>query len=140
MANGGRVRIVYIVEKDASVRRSLARLMRANGFEARCFSSPQQLLDDVTHGRYGCVVLDMTTSEAITGAQFQARLKEMKADMPVIATSARDDPAARDGAYRSGARFFLTKPVDDNALLDTIAWVVKTMEQDEANGKEKDQT
>jgi FixJ family two-component response regulator len=137
VANGGRVRIVYIVDNDASVRRSLSRLMRANGFEARCFASPQQLLDEVTLGNYGCIVLDMTASEAVMAAQFQTRLKEMNINMPVIATSTHDDAAARDGAYRIGARFFLTKPVDDHALLDTIAWVTKTMEQDEANGNAK---
>jgi FixJ family two-component response regulator len=139
VANVGRVRVVYIVDNDASVRRSLSRLMRANGFEARCFASPQQLLDEVTSGHYGCVVLDMTMS-APMGAQLQARLKEMKIDMPVIATSVRADPAAREDAHRIGARFFLSKPVDDHALLDTIAWVAETMdEQDDAKGDANDQ-
>ncbi|MEN3362844.1 MAG: hypothetical protein V7606_118 [Burkholderiales bacterium] len=134
MANKGRVRVVYIVDNDASVRRSLSRLMRANGFEARCFASPQQLLDEVISGNYGCVVLDLPTSETM-GAQLQARLKEMKIDMPVIATSARDDAAARKDAQRLGARFFLSKPMDDHALLDTIAWVAETMdEQDDTKG------
>jgi FixJ family two-component response regulator len=128
------VRVVYIVDDDASVRRSLSRLMRAHGFDARCFASPQQLLDEVTCGHYGCILLDMTVSE-MTGTQLRARLKEMKIDMPIIATSARHDPAAREGAYRIGARFFLSKPVDDHALLDTIAWVAETMdEQDDAKG------
>lgn len=96
--------------------------MRANGFEAKCFASPEQLLDEVTSMHYGCVVLDMAMSRTI-GAQLKARLKEMKIDMPVIATSAsaRDNPAVRKGAQRIGARFFLSKPMDVHALLDTIA-------------------
>jgi FixJ family two-component response regulator len=138
VANVGRVRVVYIVDNDASVRRSLSRLMRANGFEARCFASPQQFLDEVTSGHYGCVVLDMTAS-ATMGTQFQARLEEMNIDMPIIATSARDDPAAREDARRIDAKFFLSKPVDDHALLDSIAWVAETMdEQDDAKGDAND--
>jgi FixJ family two-component response regulator len=128
VANRGRVRIVNVVDNDASVRRSLSRLMRANGFEPRCFASPQQLLDEVASGHYGCIVLDMPATEAV-GAQLQRRLKEMRIDMPLIVISARDDPAAREDAYRIGARFFLTKPVDGRALLDTIAWVAETTDE-----------
>lgn len=133
------MRVVYIVDNDASVRTSLTRLMRANGFEARCFESPQQLLDEITSMQYGCVVLDMTMSVAM-GTQLKARLKEMKIDMPIIATSVRDDPAVREDAHRIGAQFFLSKPMDNHALLDTIAWVTETMnEQDDAKGDANDQ-
>ena len=140
MANVGRVRVVYIVDNDASVRRSLSRLMRANGFEARSFASPQQLLDETNSARYGCVVLDMPMP-ATSGIPLKARLQEMQIDMPIIATSVRDDQAVRADAHRHGAQFFLSKPVDNHALLDTIAWVAATAnEQDGVNDEENDQT
>lgn len=129
------MRIVYIVDDDSSVRRSLARLMRANGFESRCFTSPQQMLDEISAEPYGCVVLDITLVEMIE-PQLRKRLEEMKIDMPIIAISARDDAGVRDIAHRIGAQFFLSKPVDDHALLDTIAWVAETTQQqgDEESG------
>lgn len=134
MSNAGRMRIVYIVDNDASVRRSLSRLMRANGFEARSFASPQQLLDETSSAQYGCVVLDMPMPAPLE-MPLKARLKEMKIDMPIIATSVRDDQAVRADAHRLGAKFFLSKPVDHHALLDTIAWMAETAyEQDEING------
>lgn len=117
-------RMVYIVDNDDSVRRSLSRLMRANGFESRCFTSPQQLLDEITAVPYGCVVLDISLDEMV-GTKLHLRLKERKIGMPIIAISARADSAARESAHRIGAQFFLSKPVDDHALLDTIAWVME---------------
>jgi len=107
--------------------------MRANGFEAKCFASPQQFLDEVTSVQYGCVVLEMTRPVTI-GAQ----LKEMKIDMPIIATSVRDDPAGREDAHRIGAQFFLSKPVDNHALLDTIAWVTEMMDEQDEQDEQDD--
>ena len=126
MANVRRVGSVYIVDNDASVRRSLLRLMRANGLEARCFASAQNFLDEAKSMQRGCVVLDMTTSTTM-GVQLKARLKEMNAEMPIIATSVRDDSAVRDEARQIGAKFFLTKPVDNHAWLDAIAWVSESI-------------
>jgi FixJ family two-component response regulator len=117
---------VYILEHDESVRKSLLRLMLANGVEAKCFTSPQHLLDEIDAGSNGCIVADLTLAEKY-GADLPARLKQMKADMPIIAISAREGAAVRDSAQRIGAQFFLSKPVDDHALLDTIAWVTKEM-------------
>ncbi len=108
--------------------------MHAHGFETRCFASLQQLLGEVISVQYGCVVLDMAMSETTI-----SQLNVMKISMPIIATSVRDDPAAREDAHRIGAKFFLTKPVDNQALLDSIAWVAETMDkQDDAKGEASD--
>lgn len=120
----GRERMVYIVDDDDLVRRSLSRLMRANGFKSRCFASTQQLLDEITAVPYGCVVLDISLNE-MAGKKLHLRLQEKKIDMPIIAISACGDSAARESAHKIGAQFFLSKPVDDHALLDTIAWVTE---------------
>ena len=115
-------RAVYIVDNDASVRKGLSRLIRASGFETRSFASPESFLEEVKAEPCGCLLLDITRSDII-GPQVLARLKELKIDMPVIAISADDGAAVRESAHRFGAQFFLSKPVDDHALLDTIAWV-----------------
>jgi len=116
-------RVVYIVENDASVRKGLSRLIRASGFETRSFASPESFLEDVKPEQGGCLLLDITKSDVI-GPQVQARLKERKIEMPVIAISADDSAAVRESAHRFGARFFLSKPVADHALLDTFALVM----------------
>jgi FixJ family two-component response regulator len=61
----------------------------------------------------------------MNGMELIARLKEKGITNPVIALSARDDDEIRQLARNLGVRFFLRKPVDDQALIDAINWVVK---------------
>lgn len=114
--------VIYIVDDDESVRSGLSRLMRASGMAVQAFATPEEFLDAVTAASEGCVLLDMTMMH-MTGLEVQARLKEKGVRMPVIAVSARESGEVCDGARALGAQFFLHKPVDDQALLDAIAWV-----------------
>jgi FixJ family two-component response regulator len=113
---------VYIVDDDHSVRTSLSRLMRASGLPAKAFATPEAFLGDVDETSEGCVLLDITMPN-MTGLQVQERMAERGVQLPVIAVSARDNDEVRAIARELGARFYLHKPVDDQALLDAIAWV-----------------
>lgn len=117
--------VVWIVEDDDDVRLGLARLLRSAGLEPRPYSSPQTFLDEVADGGRACVLLDVTMP-SLTGTQVQACLNERKIALPVITISARDDEETRALARELGARMFLRKPVDDQALLDAIRWVTGT--------------
>lgn len=114
--------LVYIVDDDESVRTGLSRLMRSAGFEVRAFESAEQFLENLQSERPACVLLDITMPGA-SGLDVQARLKEKGMHLPVIAVSARDDEETRRLARDLGVQFFFRKPVDDQALLDAIAWV-----------------
>lgn len=114
--------VIYIVDDDESVRNGLSRLMRASGMAVQAFATPEEFLDAVTGASEGCVLLDMTMMH-MTGLEVQARLKAKDIRMPVIAVSARESDEVSAGARALGAQFFLHKPVDDQALLDAIAWV-----------------
>lgn len=116
---------VYILEDDASVRGGLLRLMRASGIAAKAFAMPQDFLGEVCDATSGCVLLDMTMPQ-MTGLEVQAWLRDKRILLPVIAISARESSDVRESARALGARFFLHKPVDDQALLDAIAWVSET--------------
>jgi FixJ family two-component response regulator len=117
--------IVFVVEDDASVRTSLGRLIRSEGFEARLFESPQRFLDEVTSLPAACVVLDITMPH-VSGLDVQNRLKERGIHIPVIIVSARDDDATRREAKQFGAKFFFRKPVDERTLVDAIDWAVNS--------------
>ena len=116
---------VYLVDDDASVRTGLSRLMRVSGFDVMAFDCPEKFLAEVSKDWNGCVLLDMTLPR-VTGLQVQERLRDMGVHLPVIAMSARDDDGVREAARALGVRFFLHKPVDDQALLDAISWVTGT--------------
>jgi FixJ family two-component response regulator len=114
--------IVYIVDDDEGVRTALARLLHSAGLESRPFNSPEAFLAEIKLESPACILLDITMPK-ISGLQVQERLIEKGIEFPVIAVSARDNDETRRSARFLGAKFFLRKPVDDQALLDTIAWV-----------------
>ena len=113
---------IFIVDDDDSVRKALSRLMRAAGFEVRAFATAESFFEECGTAARTCVLMDITMPRT-SGLQIQSRLNEKGIDLPVIAVSARDDDETRATARTLGAGFFLSKPVDDRALVDAIAWV-----------------
>jgi FixJ family two-component response regulator len=113
---------VYILDDDDAVRCGFARLVRSAGIEARPFASAAQFLAEVTNQVRACILLDITMP-GMTGMQVQEELNSRGITLPVITVSARDDEDTRAFARALGAKMFLRKPVDDQALLDAINWV-----------------
>ena len=115
--------IIYIVDDEESVRKGLSRLLRSMGMPCREFASAEQFLTELDPQQKGCVLLDITMPR-LTGLQLQSELKTRKIELPIIAVSANDDADTSSQARQLGAQFFLRKPVDDQALLDAIRWVL----------------
>lgn len=114
---------VYVVDDDDSVRKALSRLLLASGHDVKPYASPERFLAEFPRGSHGCLILDMTMPK-MTGLQTQARMREMGLALPIIGMSGSDDNGARERARDLGASFFLQKPIDDQALLDAISWVI----------------
>jgi FixJ family two-component response regulator len=123
MANTTSTGSVFIVDDDDSVRRGLSRLMRSAGLASQEFSSAEEFLADVESAHDGCILLDITMPR-LSGLQLQGELRRRAIHLPVIAVSAHDDADTRNLARHLGARFFFRKPVDAQALLDAIHWVL----------------
>jgi FixJ family two-component response regulator len=123
MPNNTDTSVIYIVDDDDSVRKGLSRLMRSAGLRSQDFGSAEQFLAEMDITKDGCILLDITMPH-LTGFQLQMELKKRGIDMPVIAVSARDDVETREMARELGAWSFFRKPVDDQALLDAIHWVL----------------
>ena len=121
-ANGGL--IVHVVDDDDDVRTGFARLLRSAGIDVRAYPSADRFLDEVDNVAPGCVLLDITMP-GISGPDALQRLKDKRNLLPVIVVSARDNEAIHRMTHDLGARMFLRKPVDDQALLDAINWVTK---------------
>ena len=114
---------VYVLDDDASVRNSLGRLMRSEGYDVHLYESAERFLREVAPGPLACLLLDITLPD-VNGLAVQRTLTERRIQLPVIAISARDDDAVRHEARRLGAKFFFRKPVDDRTLIDAIDWAV----------------
>jgi FixJ family two-component response regulator len=113
------------VDDEEPVRRGFSLLMRSADLPCRAFASAEQFLAEVDPQQGGCVLLDITMPR-LTGLQLQKELAKRQLDLPVIAVSARDDADTSLLARELGARFFFRKPVDDQALLDAIHWVLES--------------
>ncbi len=110
--------IVYIVDDDASVRKSLTRLMRSVGYDAETFASAEEFLARSPRPP-GYLVLDVQLPGK-SGLELQQELVESGDKIPITFITAHEDEQLRNKAMASGAKAFLHKPFDDYKLLDTI--------------------
>ena len=122
MASDKSALIVYILDDDDAVRDGLARLLRSAGLDPRPYATAEGFLEAVSNASRSCVLLDISMPK-MSGPQVQACLNQRGITLPVITLSARDDARARAWTHELGARMFLRKPVDGQALLDAINWV-----------------
>jgi FixJ family two-component response regulator len=117
--------VVYIVDDDASVIDALSSLLRANGKQVQLFSSGQDFLNFERRDSCACLILDLRMP-GLTGLQVQESIAA-QTTMPVIFITGRGDIPSTVTAMKGGAMDFLTKPIDETALL---ACIEKAFEQD----------
>jgi len=110
---------VYLIDDDASVRKSVARLLRIAAYQVEAYSSADEFLETCRMAEHGCIVLDLQMP-GLSGEGLQDRLRTMKEALPVIIITGHGDVQIRDRMIKKGAVAFLTKPFDDQELLDAI--------------------
>jgi FixJ family two-component response regulator len=111
--------VVFIVDDDPGVLKSLSRLVRAGGYTARTFSSAEQFLAQHDLNVPGCVVVDLLMPN-VDGRQLQETLRKTEVDRPIIFMSGTTDAPTIVDAMKAGAIDFLIKPVSGDALLTAI--------------------
>jgi FixJ family two-component response regulator len=111
--------IVYLIDDDESVREGIADLLRSVGHDVRTFGSVQQFIDSSRPDAPGCIVLDVRLP-GMSGLEFQRTLIRSNIHIPVIFISGHADVPMTVRAIKSGAIDFLTKPVHEQQLLDTV--------------------
>lgn len=111
--------VVFVVDDDESMRRSLATLLRSVGLDARVFSSPQEFMEAKRPEAPGCLVLDVRLP-GMSGLAFQDQLAKAGIGLPIIFITGHGDVPMSVRAMKAGAVEFLTKPFDDQVLLDAI--------------------
>ncbi|MCC8395949.1 response regulator transcription factor [Paraburkholderia sp. MMS20-SJTR3] len=111
--------LVFVVDDDISVRESLELLLRSAGLRARIFESAEQFLATPRVFVPSCLVLDVSLPE-VNGLQLQQRIAADRPDMPIIFITGYGDVPMTVQAMKAGAVEFLTKPFDDETLLQAI--------------------
>jgi FixJ family two-component response regulator len=115
--------IIYIVDDDESVRRALGRLLRAMGMDTRLFESAQKFLDSDFTDENACLITDVKMP-GLDGLGLKRVLVERGSKLPVILITGFDTEETRALAKEAGAAGYFRKPVDGQALLDSIRWAM----------------
>jgi len=112
-------KLVVIVDDDQSVQNALKDLMESVGISARCFGSAQEFLASDERDRTACLIADIRMP-GMSGLELQAKLKSEGALIPIIFMTAHNDSKTKMQAIKAGAIEFLSKPFDDEVLLEKV--------------------
>jgi two-component system response regulator FixJ len=117
-------RVIYVVDDDPAVRRSLEWLLDAVGFQVASYATPKAFLGVAGDLPVGCALLDLRMPE-MDGLEVQAHLLLINPDLPVIVMTGQGDVQAAVRAMKAGAVDFIEKPYSDDALIAAIESALK---------------
>lgn len=111
--------IIYIIDDDPSVREAVADLLQSVGHRVALFGSAHEFLTAARVDAPGCIVLDVRLPGP-SGIEFQRRLVRSDIQVPIVFISGHADVPMSVTAMKSGAVEFLTKPLNEQQLLDAV--------------------
>jgi FixJ family two-component response regulator len=116
--------VVYVVDDDISVREALSSLIRSAGLRVETFSSAREFLGQSPSEGPSCLVLDVRLPD-LNGLALQQELAAINNQIPIIFITGHGDIPTSVRAMKAGAMEFLTKPFENQELLDAIQEAIK---------------
>jgi len=114
----GRAKL-FVVDDDVDVCVALSRLLRTAGLHVETFGTAAEVLSDDRLRDADCLVLDVHLPD-LSGLELQAKLTELGLELPIVFITGRGDIGRSVRAIKGGAWGFVTKPFDNQQLLDAI--------------------
>lgn len=111
--------MVFVVDDDPLMRASLHGLLKSAGLRAESFGTAEQFLKKGRWDGPSCLILDVSLP-GISGLDFQAQLRNAGIHIPIIFVTGHGDIPMTVKAMKLGAMEFLTKPFNDQDLLDAV--------------------
>src|SRR6266849_7566040 len=115
----GRSAKVFVVDDDVTICVALSRLIRTASLQVETFGTATECLSDDRLKDADCLVLDVHLPD-LSGLELQAKLTELGLELPIVFITGRGDIPMSVRAMKAGALEFLTKPFDNQQLLDAI--------------------
>ena len=112
-------KVIFVVDDDPDMLRSLGRLLKAHGFETRVFPSAEAFLAQADQADATCLILDIQLGGA-SGIELRRELSRSGSLVPVVFITANDNEATERAAIEAGCVAFLSKPFTARALLDAV--------------------
>ena len=128
-------RTVYVVDDDASVRKSVGRLLRTAGLQVEVFASADEFLAHPPSDESACLLLDLKMPGR-NGLELQEALVAARKPIPIVFVSGHGDIPASVRAMKGGAVDFLTKPYSVEELLEAVE---RAMAKDKRDRREQAQ-
>lgn len=125
--------IVFVVDGDASIQKTLANLFSSVSLRVECFASSTEFLGHDRSEGPSCLVLDVRLPD-LSGLEVQRRLARAESQIPIIFISAYGDIPMVVRAMKMGAVDFLPKPFRDEELLDAVR---EALERDQSARAER---
>jgi FixJ family two-component response regulator len=110
---------VFVIDDDANVRASIQGLLKAVGLRSESFGTAEEFLRNQEPDGPGCLILDVSLP-GVSGLELQRKLADAGVRIPIIFLTGHGDIPMTVKAIKSGAVEFLTKPFDDQDLLNAI--------------------
>jgi FixJ family two-component response regulator len=110
---------VFVIDDDDLVRAAIQGMLKSVGLQAETFPTTQQFLGCKRPDGPSCLVLDVRLP-GVNGLDFQRQLADSGVRIPIIFITGHGDIPMSVKAMKSGAVEFLTKPFQDEDLLNAI--------------------
>ena len=111
--------VVYVVDDDQAMVESLSWIIESIGLKAKTYTRAQDFLDEYETEQHGCLLLDVRMP-GMSGPELQTKLNALGASLPIIFISGHGDVPLAVRVMKAGAIDFLTKPCNDQVLLESI--------------------
>src|SRR3979409_2494369 len=115
----GKTKLVAILDDDDSMRSALQGLLKAVGVRAQAFASAEGFMKSGQQHHTSCLIADIRMP-GMSGLELQSQLNAEHCRIPTIFITAHGDAKMRLQALRAGAVEFLSKPFDDEVLLESV--------------------
>lgn len=110
---------IFVVDDDDAMSKSICWLIESVGLNVKTYSSAKEFLEHYPAKQHGCLILDVRMP-GMSGLELQETLKEKNIELPIIFVTGHGDVPMAIKAMKAGAFEFLTKPFNDQTLLDSI--------------------
>jgi FixJ family two-component response regulator len=111
--------LISVVDDDESIRRTTTFLIESFGFRAAAFESAESFLKSGQVHSTSCLILDVLMP-GMNGLQLQSELASAGYGIPIVFITSHEDKESRGRALQAGAVAFLSKPFNDEQLLQTV--------------------
>ena len=110
---------VFVIDDDDLVRAAIQGMLKSVGLKAETFATPQEFLGRQRPDGPSCLILDVELP-GVSGLDFQKELAAAGIRIPIIFITGHGDIPMSVKAMKSGALEFLTKPFQDEELINAI--------------------